>query len=455
MGVIVSLPFAMPPFPDREYAFDGLVGPTHHHAGLSLGNLASFAHGGQPANPRASALEGLRKLRLVQALGAPRAVLPPHERPHLPSLRRLGFQGSDADVVARAHALNPALLSAVSSASSMWAANAATACPSSDSLDGRVHLTPANLVAMFHRSLEVPTTTRILRRIFSDSARFCVHDALPAHSDFSDEGAANHLRLSTSAGAVHLFAWGRSADIAAARLPQRYPARQTRAASESIARLHRLPASAVVSWQQHPSGIDQGAFHSDVLAVGCGELLLLHELSFVDLPSLSERLKQTLGDQLRLVVAKESELSAADAVAAYPFNSELFELADGTRVLLAPRESEASPPARAFLTRLVDDGAVEQLLYADVNGSMKNGGGPACLRLRVTLTEAERAAIDARVFYDAELDRTLTAWVERHYRDRLVLDDLRDPQLLLETRSALDELSSLLDLGSVYEFQQP
>jgi succinylarginine dihydrolase len=455
MGVIVSLPFAMPPLPAREYAFDGLVGPTHHHAGLSLGNLASFAHGGEPANPRASALEGLRKLRLVQAFGAPRAVLPPHERPHLPSLRRLGFHGSDADVLAQAHAVNPTLLSAVSSASSMWAANAATVCPSSDSLDGRLHLTPANLVAMFHRSLEVPTTTRILRRLFADPLRFCVHDALPAHPDFGDEGAANHLRLSTSAGAVHLFAWGRSAETAAAQLPQRYPARQTRAASESVARLHRLRPSRVVTWQQHPAGIDQGAFHSDVLAVGCGELLLVHELSFLDLPGLTERLRQALGDQLRLVVARESELSAAAAVAAYPFNSELFERADGKRVLLAPRESEASPPSRAFLTRLLEDGAIEELLYVDVNGSMKNGGGPACLRLRVALTEAERAAIGARVFYDAELDRTLTAWVERHYRDRLVLDDLRDPQFLLETRSALDELSSLLDLGSVYEFQQP
>jgi succinylarginine dihydrolase len=442
----------MPPLPHREYAFNGLVGPTHDHSGLSLGNLASLSHVGAVANPRAAALEGLAKLRLVGGLGVPQGVLPPHERPHLSTLRRLGFGGTDAEVLAKAHGVNPALLRSVSSASSMWAANVATVAPSSDTRDGRLHLTPANLVSMFHRSLEAETSERILRRIFSDPTVFELHPALPPHPDFGDEGAANHTRLATSRGNAHLFGWGRSSD--AGRLPARFPARQTRAASAAVARLNALDPARSLLWQQHPDGIDSGSFHSDVLAVGSGSLLLVHELAFLDPRALELALRAILGEELRVIHVAESELSVADAVAAYPFNSELVTAADGTLCLVAPRESERMPAARRFLERLLSERHVARVLYADVNGSMKNGGGPACLRLRVPLTEAERGAIGARVFFDDELDRELVAWVERHYRDRLSLGDLADPGFLDETRRALDELSSLLRLGSIYEFQR-
>src|SRR6187401_603462 len=181
----------------REFAFDGLVGPTHHYAGLSTGNLASERHRGKLGNPRAAALQGLAKMRKVRELGAGQALLPPHERPHLGFLRSLGFGGSDADVLEAAYRSDPWLLSVASSASSMWAANAATVTPSSDSSDARLHLTPANLCSMLHRSLEAPSTTRILRKLFADAARFCVHDPLPAHPSLGDEGAANHTRLAT------------------------------------------------------------------------------------------------------------------------------------------------------------------------------------------------------------------------------------------------------------------
>ena len=45
--------------------FDGLAGTTHSYAGLSAGNLAAMPHAGQLGNPRAAALEGLAKMRLV------------------------------------------------------------------------------------------------------------------------------------------------------------------------------------------------------------------------------------------------------------------------------------------------------------------------------------------------------------------------------------------------------
>jgi len=215
-----------------EYAFDGLVGPTHHYAGLSLGNLASAQHAGEVGNPRAAALQGLSKIRQVAELGAARGVLPPHERPYLPLLRQLGFGGSDAAVLDAVHRQAPALLSVASSASAMWAANMATVTPSTDSEDGRAHFTPANLSSMLHRSLEAGTATRLLERLFSDPARFAVHAPLPAHPSFSDEGAANHTRLATGSGVVPLLGWGRADN--AVQAPSRFPARQTRAASEAV-----------------------------------------------------------------------------------------------------------------------------------------------------------------------------------------------------------------------------
>lgn len=438
---------------ERECSFDGLVGPTHHYAGLSRGNLASESHAGEVSNPRAAALEGLSKMRQVASLGGVQGVLPPHERPDLCTLRRLGFRGSDAQVLERAHRQAPDLLSAVSSASSMWAANAATVAPSSDTEDGLVHFTPANLIAMPHRSLEPPTTTAVLRALFCDPARFVVHDPLPAHPSFGDEGAANHTRLSTSQGAVHLFAWGHAPG--AAERPSRFVARQARAASEAVARLHRLSRARTLLWQQSPRGIDAGAFHTDVLAVGSGSLLLVHEAAFMELVALQRELLELLGDELQMVVATERELPIDRAVAAYPFNSQLVTREDGSMALLAPKECEVDPASRAFLERVLSETPrMDTLSYVDVNGSMRNGGGPACLRLRVPLKDEERASVLAPALFTPALDQALSAWIGKHYRDRLTLSDLADASLLDESRRALDELTELLGLGSLYAFQR-
>lgn len=436
-----------------EHAFDGLVGPTHHYAGLSLGNLASTEHAGRVGNPRAAALQGIAKMRQVHALGAGQAVLPPHERPYLPWLRRLGFGGSDADVLEGAYRSDPALLSTASSASAMWAANAATVAASQDTRDGRLHLTAANLTSMLHRSLEADTTARVLRTIFADDERFCVHDALPAHREFSDEGAANHTRLLCSGRALNLFAWGHAPQVSLA--PKRFPARQSRAASEAVIRLHQLPDELVLTWQQAPEGIDAGAFHTDVLAVGSGRFLMLHERAFVNPSELLAELRARLGDELCVVLARESELPLADAVACYPFNSALVPLPNGELVVLAPEESRANRAAANFLERVrAESNPVTRIVYVDVNDSMRNGGGPACLRLRVPLTQAERAALRGRVVFDHALDVQLSAWVNRHYRDRLTQRDLTDPAFLIETREALDALTQILKLGSIYEFQR-
>jgi succinylarginine dihydrolase len=442
----------------REYNFDGLVGPTHNYAGLSHGNVASLANANQPSDPRAAALQGIGKMRFVASLGVGQAVLPPHERPSLRTLRRLGFRGTDEEVLADAAGdpeLQDQLLRISSSAAAMWTANAATSIPAPDAADHRLHLVPANLTAMFHRSLEAETTTRVLRSIFADAARFEVHDPLPGGAHFADEGAANHTRLFVPGRpAVHLFAWGRRAfGGPLADEPQTFPARQTREASHALARLGQLETALFP--RQHPLGIDAGAFHTDVVAVGNANVLLLHELAFVEHERLLSQLRSLLGKEFLAYVATQAELPIADAVAAYPFNSQLLSLPDGTMCIVAPEEAREAAAARRFLERVTESGGpVRQVHYLDLRQSMENGGGPACLRQRIVLSGEERAAVGARVFFDDSLGTELEGWVRRNYRDRLVGDDLRDPRLARETMTALDELTGILRLGPVYDFQR-
>ena len=446
------------PRPAREFQFDGIVGPTHNYGGLSPGNVASLAHEGRTSNPRAAARQGLAKMRFVRDLGVPQAVLPPHDRPSLASLRRLGFSGSDEAILAAAGAGDGLLLRVCSSASAMWTANAATVAPSSDADDGRVHLTAANLQQMFHRAIEAPTTTRLLQRIFADEARFSVHEPLPGGGQLADEGAANHLRLATSLGAAHVFAWGRRGfrDAAAdAANPRRHPARQTREASEALMRLHRLRPERSFFPRQHPDGIDHGAFHTDVLAVGTGPFLMLHDLAFADADGLLEGLRRALGDELFVVRASNEELDVDRAVAAYPFNSQIVATAGGSLAIVAPEDAREDAASRAFLDRVLQSGGpVRAVHFIDVRQSMHNGGGPACLRLRVPLTEDEATGLGARVLLDDALHDALAAWIDRHYRDRLAAPDLADPVLARESMRALDELTEILSLGSVYDFQR-
>ena len=375
--------------------FDGIPGPTHNYSGLAQGNLAAERNAQQIANPREAALQGLAKMRALAARGIAQGVLPPQERPDVAALRALGFHGRDADVVARAGRQAPELLAACSSAAAMWAANAATVSPSADCADGRVHFTPANLVTHFHRALEAPTTTRVLRAIFADTARFCVHDPLPAAPQFGDEGAANHTRFGEAIDrpGTELFVYGRRG-LSAGPVPARYPARQTREASEAIARRHGLDPARVVFAQQRPDTIDAGVFHNDVIAVGEGGLLLCHERAFVDQPALLRTLSRVVGPAFRSIVVRESELPLADAIATYLFNSQLIERSDGRFLLVAPAECRAHRAASEVLDGLTTgDAPIAEILTFDLRQSMRNGGGPACLRLRVPVTSDERAAI--------------------------------------------------------------
>jgi succinylarginine dihydrolase len=439
-----------------EVNFDGLPGPTHNYSGLARGNLASERHKSLVSNPRQAALQGLAKMKALADRGLAQAVLPPHERPDVGTLRALGFAGSDAQVLAQAARDDPQMLAACSSAAAMWVANAATVSPSTDTADGRMHFTPANLASHLHRTLEAPVTTRVLRAIFADPAHFVVHDPLPSALEFADEGAANHTRFEPAPGApgIEFFVYGRAGFDTSLRAPTRFGARQTREAGEAVARRHGLAPERTLHAQQHPDAIDAGVFHNDVIAVGNGTVLFCHERAYVDQEAVLKRLAERVGPEFAPLVVRERELALERAVATYLFNSQLIARPEGGMLLVAPAECRGDGAVAALLDRLVSErSAIREVMTFDLKQSMQNGGGPACLRLRVALTPAERDAIHARVWLDDALHSELVAWVQRHYRDRLVPADLADPALLDEGRRALDELSRLLGLGCVYAFQ--
>lgn len=440
----------------RHACFDGLVGGTHCYAGLASGNLASLSSAGRCANPRAAALQGLEKMNAVRKRGILQGILPPHERPQIGLLRELGFDGSAERVLEQALRRAPHLLAAASSASAMWAANAATVTPAADSADGRTHLTPANLSSTLHRSLEAEQTARALRRLFPDPDLFLHHPPLP--SALGDEGAANHTRLVGRDGkGTHLFVYGRSLAPGRADGPHRFSARQHREASEAIARRHGLDPKRCLFLRQASDAIDAGVFHADVCLVGEARLLLYHEDAFAHAMEATEMMANVLGVDTALGRVMREELSINEAVESYLFNSQLVPTQGDALLLVAPIEAQKPPRARAVVERWIADPSnpIDDCIYVDLRQSMQNGGGPACLRLRVALEERELQALHTPALLDDELYERLVRWVERHHRDRLRLEDLADPKLLDETRVALDELTTILELGGdFYPFQR-
>ena len=445
----------MPSMKAWEVNFDGIVGPTHNYAGLSFGNVASSSHGGQSSSPRQAALQGLEKAWALTQMGLKQGIIPPQERPHIPTLRNLGFSGSETEVLGQVAKESPQLLAATSSASCMWVANAATISPFADTRDGKTHMTPANLSSMFHRSIEPPTTSRVFQAMFNQDS-FVHHAPLPAGPSFSDEGAANHTRFCNEYGepGVALFVYGDDLVDKGAG-PKKFPARQTLPACKAIARSHGLSHEKVVYARQNPAAIDAGGFHNDVIAVGNQGLLFHHELAFAKRDEVYSQLDAAMGRALDYIEVPSTKVSLSDAVRSYLFNSQLLSVPGKSgATLIVPGECEEVAAVHEYLQWLESESAlINEVCYFNLRQSMNNGGGPACLRLRVVMSEDQIANTAPRILLDEALYSELRAWVERNYRDSLAAADLQDPALLSECRTALDELTQLLKIGSVYDFQ--
>jgi len=442
-----------------EVNFDGLIGPTHNYGGLSYGNVASKKNAMQTSQPKEAALQGLAKMQTLRSLGLQQGVMLPQQRPHLPTLHALGFKGSDKSIIEQVARSAPELLMSCYSASSMWAANACTVSPSADSTDGRVHFTAANLSSMFHRSIEHQTTSKLLQMIFPDSDLFAHHTPLLPGSHFGDEGAANHSRFASdyADSGVQLFVFGRYAFRTNKLQATKFPSRQTFEASQAISQLHQLTHSNTVFAQQNPEIIDAGAFHNDVVSVANLNTFFMHEQAFVNQAQLKLELQEKFGDrELHFIEVPAEQVSLRSAVKSYLFNSQLVSLPDQTGMtLILPQESREAPSVNTYLqSLLLQDTPIRALKFVDVRQSMQNGGGPACLRLRVALKSSELAAVNQRFLMNDELFCSLSRWVDKNYRDELHPDDLLDPNLAQESFTALDELTQIFGLDAFYEFQQ-
>ncbi|MFT7246851.1 MAG: succinylarginine dihydrolase [Candidatus Azotimanducaceae bacterium] len=445
-----------------EVNFDGLIGPTHNYSGLSHGNLASQSHAAMVSYPKAAALQGIGKMRSLIALGYRQGFFLPQVRPDLGVLRQLGFSGSPLQVLEKVSAEAPHLLSMVYSASSMWAANAATVTPSADTTDNKVHFTAANLVTTVHRAIECQQTTHCLSTVFADTDYFEVHGPITAHPSFGDEGAANHNRLCAAYGdkGVGLFVHGDAAGTRTGsqeHAPTRFPARQMLEASRAVARQHGVIDDSVFL-QQNPAAIDGGAFHNDVVAVSNGPVLFYHETAFVSAAAnhAFAEIKSQVPNFTPICVPA-TKVSLDDAIRSYLFNSQLLASPMGEMTemtLVAPLECQEVASVCDYLQSLSRDDSqpIRDVVFVDVRQSMSNGGGPACLRLRVVLNEAELEAVDQRfIATDPVLDQ-LEEWVNAFYRDEVSPQDLKDPAFMEESMRALKALEVAIGVPGFYPF---
>ena len=409
-----------------EINFDGIVGPSHNFAGLSLGNLAATANAGTVAHPRQAALQGLAKMRANLALGLAQGIFVPLDRPDERWLASLGTSMGEADKALQANAF---------SASAMWAANAATVSPAPDTADGRCHLTAANLVTMPHRSHEWPGTLAQLRLAFADASHFAVHEPVPP--PFGDEGAANHMRLCSSHNTlgIEVFVYGESGGP--------FPARQHRQASAAVARRHGLDPARTILTAQSPAAIAAGAFHNDVVAVANEKVLFAHEQAFADPQALYAALREKL-PEVEIIEVPASAISLPDAISSYLFNAQLVSLPEGGMALILPSEAQANARVWSWLEQLVaSNGPIRRLVPVEVRESMANGGGPACLRLRVV---ADPATVDPRFLVDEARLGLIERVVTQHWPEAIAPDDLARPALWEQARKARAELLQALDL---------
>jgi len=417
----------------KEINFDGIVGPSHNYAGLSLGNIASAKHQGNVSYPRAAALQGVEKMRGNLARFGAQGFLLPLPRPNDGLLASLGAD-NDSD---------KALLAAAWSASSMWTANAATVSPAPDTADGKCHLTPANLVTMIHRAQEWPDTKRMLDIAFGNSDHFVVHDAVPP--TFGDEGAANHMRLCDGHGSqgVEVFVYGKPGG--------KFPARQHEQASRAVARLHRLDPDRAVFIEQNPVAIEAGAFHNDVVAVANETVVFAHELAFADRQGAYDAMRKAF-PALQVVEVPDSAVSLAEAIKTYLFNAQLVTKPDpgsasgagGGMALVVPEECRESKAVWNWCEQMIaSNGPIREVIPVDVRQSMANGGGPACLRLRVV---ADPATVDPRFMLSEEKASALESVIAAHWPEQIDPADLGSESLTNSVKSARHALLEALDL---------
>ena len=436
-----------------EINFDGLIGPTHNYSGLSEGNNASKKNFSSPSNPKNAALQGIKKAETLIASGLKQGFFLPHERPFIPGLKKLGFNGTDEEIFSSAFNHSKVLLSNFSSASSMWAANAATISPSSDTQDNKVHLTPANLNTMFHRSIETEFTYQQCKIIFPKKY-FEIHKPAVTISGYGDEGAANHLRISKSHNekGFEIFVYGDSGF----KNDKTSVKRQALEVSRSIAFNHKLDMENTFFLQQNHQAVNEGSFHNDIVSLSNESVFIAHENAFQNKDDLNKMLNilKSKIDNFQYIEISDSEIPLKDIISSYLLNSQLITNGDNEMQLILPEEVKGYENCMSWLDKLKQISDVKLFDFVDIRQSMMNGGGPACLRLKLILNDEELESLNQNFLMNSERLESIKLLIEREYRDELYPDDLKDPNLLDESRRVLDELTQIFGTGSIYEFQK-
>ena len=438
-----------------EINIDGMIGPTHHFGGLGVGNLASLGSQNQVSNPREAALEGIAKMELLAGLGIDQFYLPPLERPNWRWLESVGFAGQRSDVLRRCLDEAPSVLSAAYSSAFMWTANAATVAPACDTMDGKLHILPANLCSNLHRGQEALERRDQLRTMFEPVLNSQVHEPLPSVISLRDEGAANHMRLCSHNGerGVHVFVFGPGDRLDSNhQRGTKFLSRQTELASRRVAGCLQLRKEDCVFVEQTALAIDAGVFHNDVIAMSHGGLMIYHEHAFKGseeaVESMRDRFKATTGETLLALCVFESELTLHEAVRTYLFNSQLVsqDSQNQKMELICPSQCRDSKPVGALLDRWIMDPSnpIQSVRFLSLDQSMRNGGGPACLRLRVTLSHEQVALLgDAFRANDTRIDQ-LRSIVRREYPESLSLSDLASLEFAEHARRTSQTIESVV-----------
>lgn len=434
-----------------ELNLDGIVGPTHNYSGLAFGNTASMASAASISHPRAAALQGLEKMLVVHELGVPQAVLPPHPRPNLSLLDQINYNHDTPNAnsaLAYAQKSDVGIFNAAFSAASMWTANAATISPPSNTKDNKTHITSANLYSNVHRAQEAEYNYKIFSQIFNEKKYFKVNAPLESIARLSDEGAANHSFICSDYGkeGLEVFVYGTDKLNTKEYI---YPPRQTKDASSLVASNHLSNNKILV--KQSKIAIDCGAFHNDVVCVGNKNVLIYHEHAFEDDTNLISETKKLLKDNFYFIKVANKDLDLKEAVKTYLFNSQIISTATNNMVLVAPTETKNSYYASRVVKNILEaDNPITSVTYVDCLESMKNGGGPACLRLRVIMEQKALNTIPSNIIFNRKLYTKLLNWINTHYRESLSPSDLIDPKLVLETKNAMQDLEDILNIKLIF-----
>ena len=436
-----------------EFNFDGLIGPTHNYSGLSEGNIASFNNSKKTSSPLNAALQGLEKMKLLIDLGIPQGIFLPHERPNLNFLRSHGFLGSDTEIVASAAKNSNLLLNQSYSASSMWAANAATFSPSIDSQDSIAHITPANLFSMPHRRIEAEFTYQQLNIIFNRS-HFKIHKPINPSDLMGDEGAANHLRITNHHldKGIQIFVYGRDSSQESSN----FVARQSKAASKYIANSHKLDMEQTFFLKQNMKAINSGSFHNDIVSLSTENVFIFHEEAFNDSKNEIQKIRNAfkVEDEYFFIEILKNDIPLDILVNSYLLNSQLVRNPSGDMTFIMPFEVKNYSECTEWLARIKENSPIKDFKYIDIKQSMMNGGGPACLRFKIVVNENEFNNINPNFLLTPVLIKKLESLIKNSYRDTLEIRDLADPELINESYTILDNFTQIFKTGSIYNFQK-